>query len=130
MTNKNRKLKPIGLFLLKTAIVCVSFAVRRIPFSLLGLNTLTLKQTFYVSFFKPNHAKNLGVPGYQSSLLVGYLSVASTVSRVLFGLILNHPRVNRFYVLQVLLAHLSFILIFSSTLSINLDGIQGIGSSP
>ncbi|CAH3160523.1 unnamed protein product [Pocillopora meandrina] len=57
---------------------------------------------YFVPFIHlPNHAKNLGVPGYQSSLLVGYLSVASTVSRVLFGLILNHPRVNRFYVLQL-----------------------------
>ena len=52
-------------------------------------------------FFKPNHAKNLGVPGYESALLIGYLSIASTVSRVLFGLVLNHPRINRFYVLQV-----------------------------
>lgn len=57
---------------------------------------------YFVPFIHlPNHAKSLGVPGYQSSLLVGYLSVASTVSRVLFGLVLNHPRVNRFYVLQL-----------------------------
>ena len=41
------------------------------------------------------------MPGYESSLLIGYLSIASTVSRVLFGLVLNHPRMNRFYVLQV-----------------------------
>ena len=54
-----------------------------------------------IIFFKPNHAKNLGVPGYESALLIGYLSIASTASRVLFGLVLNHPRINRFYVLQV-----------------------------
>ncbi|KAM7430136.1 hypothetical protein ABFA07_019109 [Porites harrisoni] len=57
---------------------------------------------YFVPFIHlPNHAKNLGVPGYESALLIGYLSIASTVSRVLFGLVLNHPRINRFYVLQL-----------------------------
>ena len=52
-------------------------------------------------FLQPNFAEILGVPESKASLLIGYLSIASTVSRVLFGLVLNHPRVNRFYVLQV-----------------------------
>ena len=62
---------------------------------------MTINLIIIILFFKPNHAKNLGVPGYESALLIGYLSIASTVSRVLFGLVLNHPRINRFYVLQV-----------------------------
>ena len=41
------------------------------------------------------------MPESKASLLIGYLSIASTLSRVLFSLVLNHPRVNRFYVLQV-----------------------------
>ena len=75
--------------------------------------------TFFITFFfKPNHAKNLGVPGYESALLIGYLSIASTVSRVLFGLVLNHPRINRFYVLQVCVevriwSQRFFLIIFS-----------------
>ena len=52
-------------------------------------------------FLQPNFAEILGVPESKASLLIGYLSIASTLSRVLFGLVLNHPRVNRFYVLQV-----------------------------
>lgn len=57
---------------------------------------------YFVPFIHlPNHAKNLGVPSYQSALLIGYLSISSTVSRVLFGLVLNHPRMNRYYVLQL-----------------------------
>jgi len=59
----------------------------------------------FIGYFVPfthlyNNAINLGVPGYQSSLLLGYLSIASTVSRVVFGLVLDHPRINRFYFLQ------------------------------
>ena len=52
-------------------------------------------------FLQPNFAEILGVPESKASLLIGYLSIASTLSRVLFGFVLNHPRVNRFYVLQV-----------------------------
>ena len=51
--------------------------------------------------FQPNYSEILGVPESKASLLIGFLSIASTLSRVLFGLMLNHPRVNRFYVLQV-----------------------------
>ena len=50
---------------------------------------------------QPNYSEILGVPESKASLLIGFLSIASTLSRVLFGLMLNHPRVNRFYVLQV-----------------------------
>lgn len=71
------------------------------PFVVWVISMSLLFIGYFVPFIHlPNHARNLGVPGYQSSLLVGYLSIASTVSRVLFGLVLNHPRVNRFYVLQ------------------------------
>ena len=52
-------------------------------------------------FLQPNFAEILGVPESKASLLIGYLSIASTLSRVLFGLVLNHPRINRFHVLQV-----------------------------
>ena len=52
-------------------------------------------------FFQPNYAEIIHIPESKASLLIGYLSIASTLSRVLFGLVLNHPRINRFYVLQV-----------------------------
>ncbi|XP_073247275.1 monocarboxylate transporter 10-like [Porites lutea] len=56
---------------------------------------------YFVPFIHlPNFAEILGVPESKASLLIGYLSIASTLSRVLFGFVLNHPRVNRFYVLQ------------------------------
>ena len=51
--------------------------------------------------FQPNYAEIIHIPESKASLLIGYLSIASTLSRVLFGLVLNHPRINRFYVLQV-----------------------------
>ena len=51
--------------------------------------------------FQTNYAEIIHVPESKASLLIGYLSIASTLSRVLFGLVLNHPRINRFYVLQV-----------------------------
>ena len=44
---------------------------------------------------------NLGIPSSEASLLVGYLSISSTVSRFVFGIVLYHPKINRFYVLQV-----------------------------
>ena len=52
-------------------------------------------------FFQPNYAEIIHIPESKASLLIGYLSIASTLSRFLFGLVLNHPRINRFYVLQV-----------------------------
>ncbi|KAK2569119.1 Monocarboxylate transporter 10 [Acropora cervicornis] len=56
---------------------------------------------YFVPFIHlPNHAENLGIPGHKASLLVGYLSISSTVARVIFGLVLDDPRINRFYVLQ------------------------------
>ena len=51
--------------------------------------------------FQPNYAEIIHIPESKASLLIGYLSIASTLSRVLFGLVLNHPRINRFHVLQV-----------------------------
>lgn len=72
------------------------------PFVVWVVSMSLLFVGYFVPFIHlPNHARNLGVPGYESSLLIGYLSIASTVSRVLFGLVLNHPRMNRFYVLQL-----------------------------
>ena len=54
-----------------------------------------------LSFFQPNYSEFLGVPESKASLLIGFLSIASTLSRFFFGLVLNHPRVNRFCVFQV-----------------------------
>lgn len=61
---------------------------------------------FFIGYFipfihLPNHAMNLGIPSYEASLLVGYLSISSTVSRFVFGIVLYHPKINRFYVLQI-----------------------------
>lgn len=71
------------------------------PFVVWVVSTSMMFIGYFVPFFHLyNNARSLGVPGYQSSLLIGYLSIASTVSRVGFGLVLDHPRINRFYFLQ------------------------------
>ena len=62
---------------------------------------LFLPNHMLIFSFQPNYAEIIHIPESKASLLIGYLSIASTLSRFLFGLVLNHPRVNRFYVLQV-----------------------------
>ena len=86
-------------------VECTWFVVYMLRHSNRGQTTMFL-QSIYSRFLflfplQPNHARTLGVSDTDSALLIGYLSIASTVSRLLFGLFLNHPKINRFYVLQV-----------------------------
>lgn len=46
------------------------------------------------------HCNDLEIPRHKAAVLVGYISIAQSVSRVCFGRVNDHPRVNRVYVFQ------------------------------
>lgn len=50
---------------------------------------------------QPGYARDLKIDDGKSSNLIGILSAGSTVSRIFFGKLSDHPRVNRIYLYQV-----------------------------
>eukprot|EP00794_Sanderia_malayensis_P011334 gene11334-12519_t len=63
---------------------------------------------FMLSYFVPfvhlgQMAIEYGVEKKKASLLVGFMSVSSTVGRLFFGKISDHPKVNRLYLYQLAL---------------------------
>ncbi|EDO35637.1 predicted protein, partial [Nematostella vectensis] len=60
---------------------------------------------FMLGYFVPfvhlvRHAEDLGVQPTKSSLLIGYMSIASTLGRLVFGKISDSPCINRLHVYQ------------------------------
>ena len=57
--------------------------------------------TYWNFFMKVRHAEDLNVSSTKASLLIGYLSIASTFGRLLFGKIADFPGLNKFHIYQV-----------------------------
>lgn len=47
-----------------------------------------------------NHVEGLGVLPSRAAMLIGYMSIASTISRLVFGKFSDHPKVNRLHLTQ------------------------------
>ena len=47
-----------------------------------------------------SHVEGLGVNPSNAALLIGYMSIASTIGRLIFGKFSDHPMVNRLYLTQ------------------------------
>lgn len=63
-----------------------------------------------------------GIEPFKATLLIGIMSIASTLGRLLFGRIADHPRVNRLYLYQI-----SFLMIgISNTLCPVLTSYPGL----
>lgn len=45
--------------------------------------------------------EGLGISPSKAALLIGFMSIASTISRFIFGKFLDHPRVNRLFMTQI-----------------------------
>lgn len=61
---------------------------------------------FMLAYFIPfvhmtSLAKGLGIPSQQASMMIGFMSVSSTVGRLFFGKISDSPKVNRLMVYQI-----------------------------
>lgn len=55
-----------------------------------------------ILFYKQvNHVEGLGISPSKAALLIGFMSIASTVSRFVFGKFSDHPRVNRLFMTQL-----------------------------
>ncbi len=50
--------------------------------------------------FQVNFALDLSIPLSKASSLLGYISIASCIGRIILGKIADHPRVNRLYLVQ------------------------------
>eukprot|EP00794_Sanderia_malayensis_P016581 gene16581-18267_t len=72
-----------GAFVIWSIIVCIMFFVYYIP---------------YVHLV--NFALELPLPLSKASSLLGYVSVASCIGKIVFGKIADHPKINRFYLIQ------------------------------
>ncbi|XP_032231462.2 monocarboxylate transporter 10 isoform X2 [Nematostella vectensis] len=68
--------------------------------------TYTIAVTlFMLGYFFPyvhmvSHVVSFGIPTSDAALLIGYMSISSTISRIIFGRFLDHPCVNRLYMTQ------------------------------
>lgn len=49
------------------------------------------------------HCQDLGISMENGAILVGYLAIAQTIGKIVFGRIADHPRVNRLYLYQMCL---------------------------
>ncbi|KAJ7384293.1 hypothetical protein OS493_022930 [Desmophyllum pertusum] len=50
--------------------------------------------------FEVSHVEGLGISPSKAALLIGFMSIASTISRIGFGKFSDHPRVNRLFMTQ------------------------------
>lgn len=48
-----------------------------------------------------SHVEGLGISPSKAALLIGFMSIASTISRVIFGKFSDHPKVNRLFMTQL-----------------------------
>ena len=48
-----------------------------------------------------SHAEGMGIQPSKAGLLVGFMSISSTISRLVLGKFSDHPKVNRLYMTQV-----------------------------
>ena len=48
-----------------------------------------------------SHVEGLGISPSKAALLIGFTSIASTISRVIFGKFSDHPKVNRLFMTQL-----------------------------
>ncbi|EDO35653.1 predicted protein, partial [Nematostella vectensis] len=68
--------------------------------------TYTIAVTlFMLGYFFPyvhmvSHVVSFGIPTSDAALLIGYMSISSTISRIIFGRFSDHPCVNRLYMTQ------------------------------
>ena len=76
----------------------------------------------FSDFLKVSLAIEEGIEPFKATLLIGIMSIASTLGRLLFGRIADHPRVNRLYLYQI-----SFLMIgISNTLCPVLTSYPGL----
>lgn len=47
-----------------------------------------------------SHVEGLGITSSRSSLLIGYMSISSTIGRLVFGKFSDHPKVDRLQMTQ------------------------------
>ena len=68
------------------------------------------------------HCQDLNISMKNGAILVGYLAIAQTIGKIVFGRIADHPRVNRIYLYQMCLVVCSI----TTTLLPIMNSIQSI----
>ena len=92
--------------------------------SLEKFNTLTVNAQECLSPYlsKVRLATEEGIDPFRATLLIGIMSVGSTLGRLIFGKVADYPRVNRLYLYQI-----SFLMIgISNTLCPVLTSYTGL----
>lgn len=52
-------------------------------------------------FLQVSLVVGLGISSSKGAILIGFMSISSTISRIVFGRFSDHPRVNRLYMTQL-----------------------------